>query len=296
MEWFFQAHAAYYISVSAEENPDIKYLLLYDNHTQKRVPVVYYDDSEQSHIRIYRIDEKKKTVSLYRTFPFERSKIRSNGLYEKEAGRIMAMNGKLTEKSKERCGSIIEFDYESAEVLNQYATNYGFYRAYQFQFKPEEMAQEMEVVPNYCLGNIEPVKVCGQIDVSAAKKLPKPVLEEGYKTETERKEELRSLAKKNPQYYVNPEQDMARITMTLEEDVLYVELLDHQLQQIYFVGKNETYIRDFSDTKQERPEYFARANHIEGIPLDSLREDSYKIYYQHETGLYESGYWVDIKK
>ncbi|MFQ9515129.1 MAG: aryl-sulfate sulfotransferase [Eubacterium sp.] len=296
MKWFFQAHAAYFVDADLDGNPDTKHLIIYDNHTQKRVPVDYYDNDEQSSVKIYTINENAKTVSLYKSFSFERSNIRSNGILEEKAGRVMAMNGKLQNKEEERNSSIIEFDYRSEKVLNQYSMNYGFYRAYEFQFEPDEMVKAIDLDEEYSLGRVYDLKTCEQIDTSSAKTLPEPVLEDGDQTEEDRKQRLMELARKNAEYYVDPEQDMARITMVLEEDILYVNLLDHQLEQIYFIGENNTYFRELSDTRQERPEYFARAGNTDAIPLNNLKDDSYQIYFKHSTGLYKSKHYVKISK
>ena len=84
--------------------------------------------------------------------------------------------------------------------------------------------------------------------------------------------------------------------MFIEEETLYVDLLDHQLEKVYFVGDNHTYFRDYTDTKQERPEYFARTGNRDAIPLKDFEEDNYEIYYKHSVGLYKSDYYVNITK
>lgn len=295
MKWFFQAHAAYTIHpINGKKNKT--YVMIYDNHRDKRQPVSFFDHEEKSNVMIYEIDEKEKTVKLFYTVSFEQSTIRSNAIYEKSAGRVLAMNGKLKKNPGNRKGSIIEFDYDSKEVLNQYSMNYGFYRAYEFWFATDEMAHGMNLDTEYVLGKHYALEACGPIRTDKEKILPEPVLEQPDSTEEERKTRLAKLCKKNPDYYVDPEQDMARINLTIEEDTAYFSLLDHQLERIYFVGENHTYYRDFTDTKQERPEYFARANHIDAIPLGTLENDSYKIYFKHSTGLYQSKFFIEIRE
>lgn len=291
MRWFFQPHAAYDIAPADGKN-DKKYVIIYDNHIDKRQPVSYFDNDETSSVRIYEIDENTNTVSLFYTVSFEKSTIRSNAIYEKSARRILAMNGKL--KAKGKGGSIIEFDYDSKEIINQYSMSYGFYRAYEFKFEAEKMSEKMDLDTNYILGKNYEMKQCDHLDISCAKTLPEPVLEEPDKTEHERSKRLSAICKKNPDYYVDPEQDMTRITATIEENTAYFHLLDHQLEKIYFVGENHTYYRDYTDTQQERPEYFARVNHIDAVPLDKLENDDYRIYFKHNIGLYKSKYHIKI--
>lgn len=296
MAWFFQSHAAYTIKENLDGNSDTKQIIVYDNHIQKRIPVSYFDDDESSFVRIYTINEKEHRVSLHKSYGFEKSKIRSNGVFEGKAGRVMAMNGKLADKQGERRGSIIEFDYETGNVLNKFSMNYGFYRAYEFKFMPDEMVKNIEPSETYSLGKIYELETAQSLDVSDAQELPEPVLEDIDKTEEDRRNRLNKICKKNPDFYVDPEQDMARIIMTLEEDVLYAHLLDHQLERLYFVGDNHIYFRDYTDTTQERPEYFVRANNVDALPLKDMATDHYTIYYKHKVGLYKSDYFVKISQ
>lgn len=296
IQWFFQSHAAYTIDTDLDNNPDTEHIIIYDNHTQARRPVDFYDNKKKSFVKIYTIDKKLKTVKMLKSYPCKRSHIRSNCVFEAEAGRVMAMSGKFQTALTGRKGSVIEFDYETGKELNRYATNYGFYRAYEFKLDVNEMSKRMEIDRNYALGKAYDLIPCETIEISEAKELPEPILEEVDKTEEDRKERLNQLVKKNPDYYVDPEQDMARIVFEIEDDILYVTLIDHLLQGIYFVGKNHTYLRDFSATKQERPEYFARANNTDPIPLNNLAEDEYEIYFKHSIGLYKSQCYVKIRK
>lgn len=294
MEWFFQQHAAYYIDADLDGNSETEHLIIYDNHSHKRRPVRYFDNEKKSFVRIYNIDEKSKTVSMMKSFPCEKSTIRSNGIFETKARKIMAMSGKL--KSSSAKGKISEFDYNTGELLNEFAVNYGFYRAYEFKFEPKKMVAPMDCESNYVLGKIYGMKECETVDVSEAKTLPKPVLEPDYKTEDERRRKLAEIAKKNPDYPIDEEQDMARIEFYIEEDVLYVKILDHLLEKLYLVGTKHSYFRDYTGTKQERPEYFARSMNTDPVPLQDLAEDKYEIYFRHKKGLYRSGRTIEIRK
>lgn len=294
IQWFFQQHSAYTIKADLDGNPDTKHIIVYDNHIHTRRPVEFYDKDKDSHVRIYTINEKEKTMSLFKSFPNRRSTLRSIGIFEKEAGRVIAMNGKQKNSADSWTSSVVEFDYETGEVLNEYECNYGFYRAYGFKFEPEEMAKPIDINTEYSFGDYYAVEECDSIDVSNAKTLPEPVLEPEYESEEERKEKLAAICRKDPDYYVDPEQDMARIGVTVEEDNLFVTLFDHQLEKIYLVGEKNTYVRDFSETEQERMEYFARAGNTDAIPLSGLKKDTYKIYYKHSVGLYDSKYYVKI--
>ena len=103
------------------------------------------------------------------------------------------------------------------------------------------------------------------------------------------------MAKKG-EVILDAEQDIARIRMYLEDNILYTVLFDHQLEGIYLVGNKHTYVRDFTVTVQERPEYFARNSTTDAIPLENLEEDNYKIYFKHTIGLYDSGHKIELIK
>ncbi len=301
IEWFYQSHAAYILDEDLDGNPDTKHLIIYDNHTQARRKVDFYDGKPDSYVRIYTLNEKENTVSLFKSYPLQRSSIRSNAVYEAEAGRIMAMSGKhskgkLSKNTSQAKSSVVEFDYETGEELNKFAINHGYYRAYKFEFAVDEMSCAMDIDTSYDLGRNYPVIPCDGIDVSSAKELPEPVLEECDATENDRKERLAEEAKKNHDFYIDPEQDMARISMYITDDTLYVSVVDHLLLGIYFVGEKHTYLRDFSDTKQERPEYFIRTVSTDPIPLTDMAEDNYKIYFKHKNGLYNAKHYFSIKR
>lgn len=296
MKWFFQAHASYFIDADLDGNPETKHIIIYDNHVQKRRNVSYFDHDKNSYVRIYTINEKKKTVRLLKSYALKKSSIRSNAVFEREAGKIMAMSGKISDGKGKSRGEIAEIDYKTGEVLNLYSMNHGYYRAYEFQFDFHEMAKSVNIHENYFLGKIYEVKAHKQIDISQAKELPKKVLEKCYKNEAERSKKLSEMAKKNPEYYVNPIQDMVRIKMKIEDDVLYVTMLDHLLEGIFFVGKEHTYLRDFSETHQERPEYFARTKTIDSISLNDFESDCYKIYYKCGQNFYKTKYVIEINR
>lgn len=294
MKWFFQQHAAYFIEHNLDGNEATKQLIVYDNHTSKRTPVDYFDNLESSFVNIYSINEEKKTVSLFKSYESEWSGIRSNAVYEHEAGRVISMGGKLRKSENDRKGLITEFDYNTGEVLNQYSVNNGFYRAYGFKFEPEIMSDFMDISENYSLGKICKIEPCEKIDISRALEIPEPVLTDGDATEEERTERIKAALKENPQYVVDARQDIARISLTIEEDLLCVKFIDHLLEGIYLVGEKHTYFRDYSGSKQERPEYFARMLVNDPIPLMDLEYDMYEIYYKHSSGLYKSNQTIQI--
>ena len=206
----------------------------------------------------------------------------------------MAMSGKIKDGKGKFYGEIAEIDYNTGETLNVFSVNYGYYRSYEFDFDAEEMAKSVNCDNDYFLGRIYKTKACEPIDTNCAKEVPEPILESCYENEKQRAKQLEELAKKNPEADLDPEQDMARIQFRMEDDVLYVTLPDHFLEVIYFVGKAHTYVRDFTETKQERPEYFARGLTIDSISLSDFEADKYEIYFKHNIGLYKTGHAVEV--
>ncbi|MBE5938489.1 MAG: hypothetical protein E7265_10730 [Lachnospiraceae bacterium] len=289
MEWFFQAHSAYFLKEKLDNKRDTHQLIIYDNHIHNRRPVNYFDGKKNSYVRIYTINEKERTVSLLKSYELPLSTVRSLGKYEDVNKRVYCMSGNIKVKGIDYKGSVVEVDYETGEELTKFTTNHGFYRAYGYELCPTAMSLAKCEGDNYILGNLPSPKLCDRINTEQAHIVLPPVLEEGDSDEESRTARIKKLLKDNPDYEVDYEQDIARIEMYIEENVLYVSMIDHLLEKIYLVGNNNTYCMDYTGTSQERPEYFARALNREPIPLGNLTKDFYRIYYKHKKGLYDSG-------
>lgn len=78
------------------------------------------------------------------------------------------------------------------------------------------------------------------------------------------------------------------ISAEIEQNILYIRHQDHLLQALYFVGENQSYIRDLSYSKQERMEYFAGIKIYDPIPLDMMEKDHYTVYFKKDMKLYQS--------
>lgn len=293
IEWFFQAHTACFVDKECDEEGYRK-LIIYDNHINKRRPVSYYTKSKNSYAVLYQINETKKTVSMVKRFATDKSNVRSNAIYEKAYNRVCVMNGKI-KKEGSVGGSIIEFDYTTEEVLNKYTMNFGYYRAYPFAFCPNEMSQPMNINQNYSCGKLSGLEEVITPDIDAAQNIPPVILEDIYGSEKERSDKLKELVMEHPEQ-IDSMQDVARIELYIEEDTLYVKMIDHLLEGIYLVGQNYTYYKDLAQTSQKRPEYFARAFVGEALPLSGIEEDKYDIYYRFRGKLLRTDNWIDIKK
>lgn len=293
IEWFFQAHAAYFIDEECDENGCRK-LIIYDNHINKRRPVSYYNKSKYAYAKIYKINETEKTVSLYKTFATDKSNVRSNAIYEKENNTLFVTNGKIKGEDSAK-GSVIEFDYSTGEILNKYTMNFGFYRAYPFEFRPEDMSKDMDMSSDYCYGKVGDIEEISIPDVKNAEEVPPIILEDIYSSEKERSEKLKELVMTHPEQ-IDSKQDMARVNLCIEEDVLYVRMIDHLLEGVYLIGEKYAYYKDLSQTSQKRPEYFARVSVGETIPLKGMKNDKYTIYYCLNNKLYRTKEWICLRK
>ena len=293
IKWFFQAHAAYFLDKECDKNGCRK-LIIYDNHINKRRPVSYYNKSENSYVKIYQINETERTATLYKTFVTDKSIVRSNAIYEKENNRLCVMNGKV--KSGDFVGgTIIEFDYPTGEILNKYTMNFGYYRAYPFHFSPGYMSRSMEMNTDYSYGKLCEAEEVSMPDITKAEEVPSIILEKDYSSEKERNEKLKELVMNHPEQ-IDSKQDMARVKLSLEEDVLCVKMIDHLLDGVYLIGKEHAYYKDLSQTSQKRPEYFARALVGEVIPLNGIKNDKYTVYYKFNKKLYKTNNWIRIRK
>lgn len=170
--WFYQAHAAYFLDGDFDGNPDMQYMIIYDNHWHKRRSVPFFDGDPNSFVRIYAINEKEHTVSLWKSFPCAKSKIRSNGILCREQNRLFAMSGFLEPPVEGCSGMVNEYDFETGEIVNQYLTKTSYYRAYELPLKYSDLSQATEQDREYMLGTIREPHAVEKPDMSHVYPLP----------------------------------------------------------------------------------------------------------------------------
>ncbi len=297
--WSYQAHAAYMLPEDLDGNPDTEHFIIYDNHWHKRRSVSFFDDDPNSFVRIYTVNEKERTVSLYKSFPCAKSKIRSNGVLCYEQNRLFAMSGYLEPEIEGCAGMVNEYDFQNGKLLNQYLTKSSYYRAYELPLNYPDLAKAVDLEGDYMLGTIrEPGKAQAPEFLAA---IPLPKKERFYSSEEiyykgtkkERKRKYQE-ALENDEAPFDLEQDAANTEMVLMENILYVKAVDHLIQKIYFVGETGTYVQDYSDTEQTNPSLFGRMFYAVMVPLGVMAADSYRIYYQCEEKLYDTGESVTV--
>lgn len=262
IKWFFQQHAVVDVSSQFNEETDITYIMLYDNHLDKRRKVSFFDQDEDSYVSIFRIDERNLTVTMKEKYQFPKSTIRSNGILNTKEQRVFSMGGYMQPEIEENLGLISEMDIEKKEIANEYFVKTGFFSAYPFQPDINGISKPMPITSNYVLGGLE------KLD----------------KTQISKKElALAELVGKD---------DVHNIRIC--EDIVLIKARDHAIGQVYLVGRNTTYIKDFSETKQTLS-VFANMLYAVAVPLTGLDNDVYEIYVNVRGILKNTDKWVEIK-
>lgn len=256
--WFYQQHAVFEVQPEQNDNPDIRYIMVFDNHWHKRRKVKFFDKDKKSYVSFYEINEKEKTVKLYKRIACPKSKIRSNAIYVEEDRRLYIMAGFLVPEINENLGLIREVDFDTEEILSEYYVKPGFFRAH--EFCPDMISLSKALVQNteYLLGDLK-----------------RPVL-----AEKERETAWDFTAAVNVA-------DSA-IRYRRREDVFYVREVDHTIQTVIFHGKEKTWYVDFKDTYQTM-KTFENAVYYIAMWLDVLPPDQYEIYLEINNILQNTG-------
>ncbi len=245
--WFYQQHAVFEVELDEKKKPDIKYIMVFDNHWHKRRKVEFFDKDKQSYISFYEINEKEKTVKLYKRLTCPKSKIRSNAVFDPESRRLYAMAGYLVPELEGNLGVIREYDFDTEEVLSEYYVKPGFFRAH--EFCPDMVSLSKTLVKNndYLGGNLKrPERMeseeAGQLDFVNAP----PV--------------------KDPDVFYR-----------MQEDLLYIHEIDHAIRKVYLKGKEDVWMVEFSDTYQTM-KTFENADYRIAMWLDVLPPDQYELF------------------
>jgi hypothetical protein len=255
--WFYQQHAVFEVEPE-EKTPDKKYIMVFDNHWHKRRKVKFFDKDKSSYINFYEINEKEKTVKLYKRFPCPKSKIRSNAVFDKETRRLYAMAGYLVPERDENLGMIREYDFDTMEVLSEYYVKPGFFRAHEFCPDVVSLSKALPKNKEYLGGDLK-----------------RPELLD--------KEEADKLDFRSAEPVSEPS-----VAYRMQEDLLYIHEVDHAIQKVYLKGRDEVWFVEFSDTYQTM-KTFETADYNIAMWLDVLPSDSYDLYVQMDDCLKRTG-------
>ncbi len=286
IRWPFQQHAAYQLKEDLDGNPDTIHVLLYDNHWTKRVPVDCYDDDEDfSYLSIYTINEKDMTVDLHKSFKVPNSRIRSNAILEYDKRRIFNHGADLIPPIDDNCGVVEEYDYDTGELLNQYFITPGYFTAYEFKPDIQALADSILSKDGYVCGDTIPVMPLDKRpDISNPKKLELREVEDEEDEEELPEEAYPGQFKKSG---IHAATLMKDIDLKLQEDILFVKLIDHTVDYIYFLGNKADYYIDLTTTHQTNSKFIGKIYEVP-FRLNSLKGGTYHIYYKYNGEIYDS--------
>lgn len=255
--YHFQQHTAYQLDQDMDGNDHTVEISMFDNHyvSTRKSSLPYYDGKDNSYLIIYAVNEEDMTVQQIKKIPTVFSKITSSAIYEPDSNRFFGMCGWVSGTKDNRKGMTYEFDYETEEILNQFSIKTTFYRASEMQVDYQDLASPMNPDETYIRGELwKPVKT------------------------------WKWLWTKKPEQRIDEE----TVTFHLTGKVLYVGTLDHQISQVIFRGKKNTYVYDTTKIRLHHEEYQEYYEHIP-IPLQDMEEDTYNIYLMYQDSWYDSG-------
>ncbi len=244
--WQYQQHSSYQLEQDLDGDPETVEISLFDNHTHNYRKLDFYDNLKDSYVKIFSVNEKERTVSLTKEIPVIRSTITSIAIYDEKSGHIFAMCGHIHNKTAKKenngyRGMTYEFDYQSGDLLAQFAIKNKYYRAGGMILDPDDLAARMDAEGNYLKGTLKK-----PVQVQEAAKVPE-------KTASESDISLKRIG-----------------------GVLYVSAKDHQISQVIFRGKQHTYVYDTASIVEYYKKYKNVVTAI-AVPLQEMEADRYEI-------------------
>lgn len=267
MPWHFQQHSVKQIEENLDGNPDTCHLMLFDNHWDKRRRVGAFDNDENSYVTIYTIDEKEGTAKIEKRFGGVKSKITSNGVLKYDDRRLFYMGGFLAypEENEERQAMICEHDYESGEVLNRFSLRYYFFRAFEMKPDVNDLAAAMDLYAEPCVGYLQPFE-----EMSEKVEIPERMVTEAPLACQEE-----------------------RVRLRIEDGNLWVKSRDHLVNQVFLIGKERCYVKDFREPEQEQ-DLAAEMEYYLSIPLYTIEKGEYTVAVQFKGENYNTGSTIRI--
>lgn len=258
-QWHYQQHTVYEIKEDLDNNPDTIQIALFDNHYNQHRKVSYYDDTNKSYVKIYAVNVKKGTVKLLHNYESDFSRITSDYIYIPQAKRVFSVCAYFDPKIDGNGGMVYEYDYDSEEILNQWAISHHFYRGYNINVNLNSLAGDLKIENNYLKGNLRaPVKVENPVNLTTSRILKK------------------------------------QVTFSLRNNILYAKSDDHSFTQIIFNGKNGTFVYDISDIKMVTDPNKSFKYGLP-IPLNTLEKDTYSIQVMYQDELYDAENTITVK-
>ena len=260
----FQQHTAYQLETDLDGDDQTIEVSMFDNHyvkVRKSDVLQYFDGEKESYLLVYAVNEAEKTVKQIKKIPTVWSTITSSAIYDADSNHIFGMCGHVKDSEDKRRGMTYEFDYDTEELINQFSIKSYYYRASEMKIDWNDLAAAMEIKDNYIMGELyQPVKATWFF----WQKKPEQVLEDG------------------------------EITLHLTGQVLYAGAYYHQISQIIFHGKKNTYVYDTTDIRLHTKSYLQFYENIP-VPLQGMEADDYEIYVVYQNEFYDLEQNIKIK-
>ena len=260
----FQQHTAYQMETDLDGDDQTIEVSMFDNHyvkVRKSDVLQYFDGEKESYLLVYAVNEAEKTVKQIKKIPTVWSTITSSAIYDADSNHIFGMCGHVKDSEDKRRGMNYEFDYDTEELINQFSIKSYYYRASEMKIDWNDLAAVMEIKDNYIMGELyQPVKATWFF----WQKKPEQVLDDG------------------------------EITLHLTGQVLYAGAYYHQISQIIFHGKKNTYVYDTTDIRLHTKSYLKFYENIP-VPLQGMEADDYEIYVVYQNEFYDLEQNIKIK-
>ena len=256
--WHYQQHAVYEAGADLDGNPDTLEITMFDNHWDGYSPVDSFDGLTESYSKVYSINEADKTVRLLKEYPAVLSHITSNTIYDADSNHVFANSSQIYEPQDNTKGMLYEYDYETGEIISQFALGKISYRAEEMKIDFQDLANAMELDENYIKGTLKPLA-----SVEEEIETPSKMLED-------------------------------ELSFKMVGSVLYVHTLDHRISQVIFKGKEHSYAYDSTNQVLKTKDYFTYESDIV-MPMGDMEPDDYEILVVYKDVFYNTGETIKIK-
>ena len=256
--WHYQQHAVYEAGADLDGNPDTLEITMFDNHWDGFSPADSFDGLTESYSKVYSINENDKTVRLLKEYPAVLSHITSNTIYDADSNHVFANSSQIYEPQDSTKGMLYEYDYETGDIISQFALGKISYRAEEMKIDFQDLANAMKLDENYIKGTLKPLATVEE-EIEA----PSKMLED-------------------------------ELSFKMVGSVLYVHALDHRISQVIFKGKDHTYAYDSTNQILKTKDYFTYESDIV-MPMKDMEPDDYEIFVVYKDVFYNTGETIKIK-
>lgn len=206
------------------------------------------ENSDDSRIVRYRIDEKNQCFSLERSIEVVKSKRFGSCRYDEESGRMLSVSGALARQSENLRGCIEELDGDTGTMINRLRLCKRFSRAWLFEPDIGAYSRPLDKDLKVIHGQLDPPEVFeGTLPIPCGEKLKKKVFG----------------------------------NIRVSQNLFLFAFYPGTVSRVYLIGEKYSYVQDYSQLKlKRRKESFA-------IALDQLQYDEYQVYVEYDGNVYQ---------